>query len=112
AKALAGAALSPVVIDDVHLPSPPFNSSAIAFTLKPVEAAGPVSPGLMVGGAGNVGLALFKVTDPLAQLGQPVITPSFIDTPDITDFAGGPQMGSSMELDSGDTRLQKTVLRD
>jgi len=109
AMALAGAPIVPIIVDDVLLPSPPFDDFALAGTLKPVEAVGPVNPGLMVTSAGFAGLALYKIASPL---GIPAITSSFVDTTDFATAGSAPQSGSPALLHIGDARLQKTIFRD
>jgi hypothetical protein len=95
-------------LDNLMLPAP-FVPNSLAFTLRPVEAGAPGSPGLIVSRAGQAGLALYKLNDPLAQQGAPSITSSFIDTTDFANQGSASQSGSAIPLDAGDTRLQKTV---
>jgi uncharacterized repeat protein (TIGR01451 family) len=121
ATAMAGGALAPLVFDDINLPSPPFAANQRAFTLKPVEAVGAVTPFPMVcaetANTGGLGIALYQITDPLGAGGGPFFAVSHIptayqpatnanqqDNPDTTDFQN--------LLESGDPRLHKAVLRD
>lgn len=113
-EALAGVALTPVVIDDITLP-PPFAPGSLASTLKPTETADASRtdlPGLLIGRAGSQGLALFRLADPLARSGEPRVTGSFVDTTDYALPGPAPQRGSAVPLNTGDQRLQKTVMRD
>jgi hypothetical protein len=111
-RAATGGALQPFVVDDVTLPRPPFVPVVDTITLRPVEADESVDPGLMVASAAGVGLALYKVTDPLGRVGAPKITGSFIDTTDFARPGDAPQQGAGPPLDTMDDRLQKTVFRN
>jgi hypothetical protein len=95
-------------LDNLTLPAP-FVPNSLAFTLRPVEAGGAGNPGLLMSRAGQAGLALYKIGDPLGQQGAPLVTSSFIDTTDFASQGSAPQSGSTIPLDTGDTRLQKTV---
>jgi hypothetical protein len=111
-RALSGQSLAPRTLENIALPSPPFSANASAYTLRPVEAAGPVSPALMMSRAGSIGLALFKISDPLGLQGAPVVSRSYIAT--ANNPLGGPatQPGSAPPLSAGDNKLHKTVYRN
>src|SRR5207248_3773191 len=107
ALAMSGQPLSPYwILDNITLPSPPFSSGTTAFAIRPAEAVGPVSPFPMMSRAGGKGLALYKVTNTLANT-APVVVRSFIDTTDFNLPDDAPQLGSSNWLATGDHRLYK-----
>jgi len=119
AMAIAGNPLTPVIVEDVLLPSPPFAAGSTVSTPKPVETAGPLSPYLMTaaetaaGGVG-VGIALYKVTDPLALGGGPFISVSHIASA-YQSAGNAAQPGATMAnqfLEAFGTRLQKTSYRN
>jgi hypothetical protein len=101
--ALAGLALTPTIIENVQLPN-----GNKAFTIKPAEAMGPLSTGLLMSTYGKDALMLARVTNPL---GAPSITRYAIPVSQWYVAGDAPQLGSSTLLDTVDDRLQKTVYR-
>ncbi len=108
AKALAGQALAPLVVDDLMLPG-----GGLAEIIKPVESAEPVtatSPAYFLCAQGNNAVALYTLTDPL---GSPSFGSVSIPVPAWAPAGLAPQPGGPPDLgqESG-TPLHKTVIRD
>jgi hypothetical protein len=112
AAAMGAQPLTPVLMDNLLLPSPPYSPNQLASTIRPVEAVSPVSPTLFLARAGDIGLVLYKLTDPLGKAGGPTMTSHFIDTSDTAEQGEAPQPKAAAELNTGDARLQKTVYRN
>lgn len=124
AQARAGTLTAPAnILTEAQLTLPtapeggPFPAFSTAANIKPVEApGGTLSSALLVssgnpafvGGGATTGIALFKISTPLAT---PVVTRSFITTTawSRTRPATQPFGSSNFSIDPGDDGLQKAV---
>lgn len=108
AKALAGQALSPIVVDDLQLPG-----GGLAEIIKPVEPGEPVtptSPAYFLCTQGNDKVALYTLTDPL---GATTFSSVQISIPAWADAGQAPQPGSPPLLgQEAGFPLHKTIIRN
>ncbi len=108
AKALAGQALAPLIVDDLMLPG-----GGLAEVIKPVESAEPVtptSPAYFLCAKGNNAVALYTLADPL---GSPSFGSVSIPIPAWQKAGLAPQAGGLPDLgQEAGTPLHKTVIRD
>jgi hypothetical protein len=108
AKALAGEALAPLIVDDLQLPGGGF-----AEIIKPVESAElvtPTSPAYFLCAEGNNAVALYTLTDPL---GSPSFASVSIPIPAWAPAGLAPQPDGPPALgQEAGFPLHKTTIRD
>jgi len=108
AKALAGQALSPIIIDDLQLPG-----GGSAEIIKPAEPGEPVtasSPAYFLCTQGNNAVAVYKLADPLGAhnfTSVAVVIPTWAKAGDAPQPGGPPALGQE-----AGTPLHKTVIRN
>ena len=113
AQAMAGGALTPIIVDDLQLPAP---FSGPAEIVKPVEPMDPVTPTTLsyfLTTAGNSNVALYSVSDPLGTSGGPTFTGTAIPIPAWANSGDAPQPGGPPVLQQqAGWPLHKTTIRN
>ena len=113
AQAMAGGALTPIIVDDLQLPAP---FAGPAEIVKPVEPMDPVTPTTLsyfLTTAGNSDVALYSVSDPLGTSGGPTFTGTAIPIPAWANAGAAPQPGGPPVLQQqAGWPLHKTTIRN
>jgi hypothetical protein len=113
AQAMAGAPLTPIIVDDLQLPAPFVGPAEIVKPVEPVDAVTPATLSYFLTTAGNSNVVLYSVSDPLGTSGGPTFTGTVIPIPAWADAGAAPQPGGPPVLQQqAGFPLHKTTIRN